>query len=91
MMGNKGSGVCVIFWYLFRKHCCSLFFNHDSNLILLYIWLERKNEKTGLTQSELYEKMSFEEEQAYFSLQGNLFNLPSTFDASLIYKLRHRK
>lgn len=90
-MENKGSDVCVICWYLFRKHCCSLLFNHDSNSILLYIWLERKNEKTGLTQSELYEKMSFEEEQAHFSLQGNLFNLPSAIVASLIYKLRHRK
>ncbi|WP_429706693.1 DUF3949 domain-containing protein [Bacillus rhizoplanae] len=53
--------------------------------------LKERMKKTGLTQSELYEKMSFEEEQSHFSLQGNLFNLPSAIVASLIYKLRHRK
>ncbi|MCP1125485.1 DUF3949 domain-containing protein [Bacillus sp. 3103sda1] len=52
--------------------------------------LKERMKKTGLTQSELYEKMSFEEEQAHFNLQGNLFNLPSAIVASLIYKLRHR-
>ncbi|WP_413789177.1 DUF3949 domain-containing protein [Bacillus yunxiaonensis] len=53
--------------------------------------LKERMRKTRLTQSELYEKMSFEEEQTHFSLQGNLFNLPSAIVASLIYKLRHRK
>ncbi|CAG9611423.1 hypothetical protein BACCIP111899_00593 [Bacillus rhizoplanae] len=53
--------------------------------------LKERMKKTGLTQSELYEKMSFEEEQAHFNLQGNLFNLPSAIVASLIFELRHRK
>lgn len=52
--------------------------------------LKERMKRTALTQNELYEKMSFEEEQAHFNLQGNLFNLPSALVASYIYKLRHR-
>ncbi|MGG2018163.1 DUF3949 domain-containing protein [Bacillus sp. S10(2024)] len=52
--------------------------------------LKERMKRTGLTQNELYEKMSFEEEQAHFNLQGSLFNLPSALVASYIYKLRHR-
>jgi hypothetical protein len=45
-----------------------------------------------LTQShnEIYDKMSFEEQQLQFNMQGSLFNLPSNIVAALIYKLRHR-
>ncbi|MGF9963483.1 DUF3949 domain-containing protein [Bacillus rhizoplanae] len=52
--------------------------------------LKERMKEIGLAQSELYEKMSFEEEQAHFNLQGNLFNIPSALVVSLIYKLRHR-
>ncbi len=46
--------------------------------------------KTKKTHNEIYEDMSFEEQQLQYNLQGNLLNLPSTVIATLIYKLRHR-
>ncbi|MBO9130892.1 DUF3949 domain-containing protein [Bacillus sp. 165] len=53
--------------------------------------LKERQTKTSLSQSELYENMSFEEEQLHFHNQGNLFNLPSAIVANTIYKLKHRK
>lgn len=53
--------------------------------------LKQQQEKSGLSQSEMYEKMSFSMEQAHFGVQGNLFNIPSSIAANLIYKWRHRK
>ncbi|WP_026021874.1 DUF3949 domain-containing protein [Bacillus timonensis] len=46
--------------------------------------------KSKKTHNEMYEKMSFEEQQLQFNLQGSLLNLPSTLIATLIYKIRHR-
>ncbi len=53
--------------------------------------LHEKRKRTGLSQRELYEKMSFEEEQLHFHVQGNLFNIPSAFVAYMILKSRGRK
>ena len=53
--------------------------------------LHEKKEKTGLSQRELYEKMSFGEEQLHFHVQGNPFNIPSAFVAYMILKVRGRK
>ncbi|WP_152394914.1 DUF3949 domain-containing protein [Paenibacillus guangzhouensis] len=53
--------------------------------------LKQQQEKSGLSQSEMYEKMSFSMEQAHFGVQGNLFNIPSSIAANLIYQWRHRK
>ena len=50
-----------------------------------------KKEKTGLSQRELYEKMSFGEEQLHLHVQGNPFNIPSAFVAYMILKVRGRK
>ena len=47
--------------------------------------------KTGLSQRELYEKMSFGEEQLHLHVQGNPFNIPSAFVAYMILKVRGRK
>lgn len=59
-----------------------------------YLYLQGLNEKkkrTGLSQQELYKQMSFEEEQLHFHVQGNLFNIPSAFVASMILKVKGRK
>ena len=47
--------------------------------------------KTGLSQRELYERMSFGEEQLHLHVQGNPFNIPSAFVAYMILKVRGRK
>ena len=41
--------------------------------------------------SELYEKMSFGEEQLHLHVQGNPFNIPSAFVAYMILKLEDVK
>ena len=53
--------------------------------------LEEKKKKTGLSQSKLYEKMSFEEEQLHFNIQGTLWNIPSALVASWLIKRNSRK
>ncbi|PEM57852.1 DUF3949 domain-containing protein [Bacillus wiedmannii] len=53
--------------------------------------LHEKKKRTGLSQRELYEKMSFEEEQLHFHVQGNPFNIPSAFVAYMILKVKGRK
>lgn len=50
--------------------------------------MNKRKKKTGLSQNEMYEKMSFEEEQLHFHVQGNIFNMPSALVAYLILKIR---
>lgn len=45
--------------------------------------------KTHKTQNEIYDNMSFEEQQLHYNLQGSLINLPSSLIAMLIYKIVH--
>ncbi|MEK3889935.1 DUF3949 domain-containing protein [Bacillus sp. FSL K6-3431] len=72
-----------------------------SVLVLYYIVLipmqyaniattKKSMKKSGLTHNEEYEKMSFEEQQLQYNLQGNIFNLPATLIAQFIYFIRHR-
>ena len=55
--------------------------------------VETKKElkKSGKTHNEMYEDMSFEQEQMQFNLQGSLYTLPASLIAEFIYYLRHRK
>ncbi|KFM99367.1 DUF3949 domain-containing protein [Bacillus clarus] len=58
----------------------------------LYIeGLSERKKRTGLSQQEMYKKMSFEEEQLHFHVQGNPFNLPSALVAYMILKIKGRK
>jgi hypothetical protein len=43
------------------------------------------------SHNEIYDEMSFEEQQLQYNLQGSLYNLPSTLIATLIYKIRNPK
>lgn len=51
---------------------------------------KKEFKNSGLTHNETYEKMSFEQQQMQFNLQGNPLNLPATLIAQLIYSFRHR-
>lgn len=42
-----------------------------------------------MSHNEEYEKMSFEQQELQFGLQGDLLTIPATLIASLIYKLRN--
>ncbi|WP_453991961.1 DUF3949 domain-containing protein [Bacillus nitroreducens] len=48
--------------------------------------LKRKNK----THNEMYDDMSFEEQQLQYNLQGNLLNFPSTLIATFLYKVINR-
>lgn len=50
---------------------------------------ERKAE-TQKTNEEIIDDMSFENQQLTYNMQGNLFTLPSSMVAWIIYKIRHR-
>jgi len=53
--------------------------------------VKKELEKSGKTHNEMYEDMSFEQQQMQFNLQGSPFNLPASLIAEFIYFLRHRK
>lgn len=55
-----------------------------------YITEMNKQLPKNKSHNEVYDSMSFEEQQLHFHAQGNLLNLPSNLVASLIYKIRNR-
>lgn len=52
---------------------------------------KKELKKSGKTHNEMYDDMSFEQQQMQFNLQGSPFNLPASLVAEFIYFLRHRK
>ncbi len=54
---------------------------------------ERKKEleAKGISQEEMYEKMSFEEQQLTFNLQGNILFLGPNLLATILYNWKHKK
>lgn len=52
---------------------------------------EMKQRLKNKSHNEVYDSMSFEEQELHYNAQGNLLNLPSNLVAQLIYTLRHRK
>lgn len=52
--------------------------------------LKKRQEKLRVSQNQLYERMSFEEEQLHFHHQGSMFNWLPAIIASMIYKRKHR-
>lgn len=55
--------------------------------------VETKKElkKAGKTHNEMYEDMSFEQQQMQFNAHGSLYTIPASLIAEFIYFLRHRK
>lgn len=51
--------------------------------------LKKLNHRTGAQQNAYYEKLSYEEEQLHYSMQGGFW--PAGAVAALIYRLRHGK
>lgn len=52
--------------------------------------MQEKKAKTQKTNEEIIDNLSFEEQQVTYNMQGNLFTLPSSVVAWIIYKIRHR-
>lgn len=58
----------------------------------LYIsGIKERARKSKLSQEQMYENMSFEEEQLHFHMQGNILNWPAALAANALYHIRHHK
>jgi hypothetical protein len=78
--------------WLFFGGIALLYFLVMIPIQYLYIsGIKERARKWKLSQEQMYENMSFEEEQLHFHIQGNIANLPSTIVAHFLYQLRHRK
>jgi Protein of unknown function (DUF3949) len=78
--------------WLFFGGIALLYFFVMVPIQYLYIsGIKERARKWKLSQEQMYENMSFEEEQLHFHIQGNIANLPSTVVAHCLYQLRHRQ
>jgi len=51
--------------------------------------LKTKQKKMNMLQTELYDNMSYEESQIHYHYQSNVFTIPASLVASIIYKVKH--
>ncbi|MDT3494864.1 DUF3949 domain-containing protein [Bacillus toyonensis] len=51
--------------------------------------LKEKQQKMKVAQNELYDKMSYEESQVHYHYQSNVFTIPASLVASIVYKVKH--
>ncbi len=51
--------------------------------------LKEKQKKLSVSQNELYDNMSYEESQVHYHYQSNVFTIPASLVASIIYKVKH--
>ena len=51
--------------------------------------LKTKQKKMNRLQTELYDNMSYEESQIHYHYQSNVFTIPASLVASIIYKVKH--
>ncbi|QCJ44802.1 DUF3949 domain-containing protein [Bacillus sp. S3] len=52
--------------------------------------MDKKRREQGIRQDEMYDKMSFEEQQLSFNAQGNFIFIGANVFATLLYKLKNR-
>ncbi|GMR67374.1 MULTISPECIES: DUF3949 domain-containing protein [Bacillus] len=51
--------------------------------------LKEKQKKMNASQNELYDNMSYEESQIHYHDQSNVFTIPASLVASIVYKMKH--
>ncbi|HDR7515342.1 DUF3949 domain-containing protein [Bacillus mobilis] len=51
--------------------------------------LKTKQKKMNMSQTELYDNMSYEESQIHYHYQSNVFTIPASLVASIIYRVKH--
>ncbi|HFK1766350.1 hypothetical protein AT258_26285 [Bacillus wiedmannii] len=51
--------------------------------------IKTKQKKMNMSQTELYDNMSYEESQIHYHYQSNVFTIPASLVASVIYKVKH--
>ncbi|PEB81587.1 hypothetical protein COM95_12445 [Bacillus cereus] len=52
--------------------------------------LKTKQEKMNVSQDELYDKMSYKESQIHYHYQSNIFTIPASLVASIVYRVKHQ-
>ncbi|AXK20430.1 TPA: DUF3949 domain-containing protein [Bacillus toyonensis] len=50
---------------------------------------KEKQQKMNVAQNELYDKISYEESQVHYHYQSNVFTIPASLVASIVYKVKH--
>lgn len=53
--------------------------------------MEKKRKAKGISQGEMYDKMSFEEQELNFNVQGSLLFFGANMLATLLYHWKHKK
>ncbi|WML42905.1 DUF3949 domain-containing protein [Neobacillus sp. PS3-40] len=52
--------------------------------------MDKKRKEQGLSQEEMYDKMSFEEQELNFHVQGSILFIGANLFASLLYNWKHK-
>jgi len=52
--------------------------------------MDMKRKEQGISQEEMYNKMSFEEQQLSFHAQGNILFIGVNLFATFLYKWKHQ-
>ncbi|NIK13545.1 hypothetical protein BDD39_000055 [Saccharococcus thermophilus] len=77
--------------WLFFGGIALLYFFVMVPIQYLYIsGIKERARKSKLSQEQMYQNMSFEEEQLHYHMQGNIMNWPAAIVAHFLYRLRHR-
>jgi hypothetical protein len=53
--------------------------------------MDKKRREKGISQKEMYDKMSFEEQELNFHIQGSLLFILANLFATLLYNWKHKK
>ncbi|EKN66501.1 hypothetical protein BABA_15367 [Neobacillus bataviensis LMG 21833] len=53
--------------------------------------MDKKRRAQGISQDEMYDNMSFEEQQLSFNAQGNVLFIGANLFATLLYTLKSKK
>ncbi len=53
--------------------------------------MRKANEKKGISQGEMMEKMKFEEQVLHANVQGSMIFILANILATIIYKMKHRQ
>jgi hypothetical protein len=53
--------------------------------------MRKRNEKKGISQEEMYDKMSFEEQELNFHAQGSVLFIGANLFATLLYNWKQKR
>lgn len=78
----------VVGCYLFLSLCLLPF---QYQYVTQLKEMDKKRKEKGISQNEMYEKMSFENQQLHFNAQGSPLFMGANLLATLLYNYKHKK